>query len=65
MGEETTEVIIGAMKNSREETVYEIADEAYHTNGLMLAMGIDIKEITHEQEKRHEKDQKVKHETMQ
>ena len=39
VGEETTEVIVGA-KNSREETVYEIADLAYHVMVLMVEMGI-------------------------
>lgn len=65
VGEETTEVIIGAMKNSREETVYEIADEAYHIMVLMVEMGISIEDITRELEKRHVIDHKVKQETMQ
>ncbi len=65
VGEETTEVIIGAMKNSREETVYEIADEAYHIMVLMVEMGIGIEDITRELEKRHVIDHKVKQETMQ
>ena len=65
VGEETTEVIIGAMKNSREETVYEIADEAYHIMVLMVEMGIGIEDIIRELEKRHVIDHKVKQETMQ
>ena len=65
VGEETTEVIIGAMKNSREETVYEIADEAYHIMVLMVEMGIGIEDITRELEKRHVIDHKVKQDTMQ
>ena len=65
VGEETTEVIIGAMKNSREETVYEIADEAYHIMVLMVEMGIGIEDITRELEKRHVIDHKVKQERMQ
>ena len=65
VGEETTEVIIGAMKNSKEETVYEIADEAYHIMVLMVEMGISIEDITRELEKRHVIDHKVKQETMQ
>ena len=65
VGEETTEVILGAMKNSREETVYEIADEAYHIMVLMVEMGIGIENITRELEKRHVIDHKVKQETMQ
>ena len=65
VGEETTEVIIGAMKNSREETVYEIAHEAYHIMVFMVEMGIGIEDITRELEKRHVIDHKVKQETMQ
>ncbi len=65
VGEETTEVIIGAMKNSKEETIYEIADEAYHIMVLMVEMGISIEDITRELEKRHVIDHKVKQETMQ
>ena len=65
VGEETTEVIIGAMKNSKEETVYEIADEAYHIMVLMVEMGISIEDITRELEIRHVIDHKVKQETMQ
>lgn len=65
VGEESTEVIIGAMKNSKEETVYEIADVAYHVMVLMVEMGIGIEDITRELEKRHVIDHKVKQETMQ
>ena len=65
VGEESTEVIIGAMKNSKEETVYEIADVAYHIMVLMVEMGIGIEDITRELEKRHVIDHKVKQETMQ
>ena len=65
VGEESTEVIIGAMKNSKEETVYEIADVAYHIMVLMVEMGIGIEDITRELEKRHVVDHKVKQETMQ
>lgn len=65
VGEESTEVIIGAMKNSKEETVYEIADVAYHVMVLMVEMGIIIEDITRELEKRHVIDHKVKQETMQ
>ena len=65
VGEESTEVIIGAMKNSKEETVYEIADVAYHVMVLMVEMEISIEDITRELEKRHVIDHKVKQETMQ
>ena len=64
VGEETTEVIVGA-KNSREETVYEIADLAYHVMVLMVEMGISLDDIRDELAKRHVVDKKVKQEKMQ
>ena len=65
VGEECTEVIIGAMKGSREETVYEIADLTYHVLVLMTELGISPEEIRGELSKRHVVDHKVKQETMQ
>ena len=65
VGEECTEVIIGAGKQDREETVYEIADLTYHVMVLMVQMGIGIEDITRELEKRHVIDHKVKQERMQ
>jgi phosphoribosyl-ATP pyrophosphohydrolase/phosphoribosyl-AMP cyclohydrolase len=63
IGEESTEVIIGA-KNSREETVYEIADLAYHVMVLMVEMGISVDDIRNELASRHVIDKKVKQEKM-
>lgn len=65
VGEECTEVIIGARKEDKEETIYEIADLAYHVMVLMVQMGISIEDITRELEKRHVVDHKVKQERMQ
>ena len=64
VGEECTEVIIGAMKDSKEETIYEIADLTYHTLVLMVEMGISVDEIKAELAGRHVIDKKVKQETM-
>ncbi len=64
VGEECTEVIIGAMKNSREETIYEISDVCYHIMVLMVEMGISVEEIKAELASRHVVDHKVKQETM-
>ncbi len=64
IGEECTEVIIGAMKSSREETIYEIADLCYHILVLMVNEGISIREINDELASRHVIDKKVKQETM-
>lgn len=65
VGEECTEVIIGASKTDREETIYEIADLTYHVMVLMVQMEISIEDITRELEKRHVVDHKVKQERMQ
>ncbi|NMM65579.1 phosphoribosyl-ATP diphosphatase [Clostridium sp. P21] len=55
IGEEASEVIIGAKNNSKEETVYEISDLIYHIVVLMAAQGIKIEDITEELEKRRQK----------
>jgi phosphoribosyl-ATP pyrophosphohydrolase/phosphoribosyl-AMP cyclohydrolase len=64
IGEESTEVVIGAMKEDREETVYEVADLAYHVLVLMNEMNISVKKVADELAKRHVVDHKVKQETM-
>ena len=65
VGEESTEVIIAAAKTDREETIFEIADVCYHILVLMVQMGISVKDVTAELEKRHVVDHKVKQERMQ
>jgi phosphoribosyl-ATP pyrophosphohydrolase/phosphoribosyl-AMP cyclohydrolase len=65
VGEECTEVVIGAMKDSREETIYEISDLCYHVLVLMVAMGISVEDVKKELASRHVIDHKVKQETMQ
>lgn len=52
VGEETSEVIIGAKNNSRFETVYEISDLVYHILVLMVNQGINVEEIREELKKR-------------
>ena len=64
VGEECTEVLIGAAKNDKEETVYEIADLAYHLLVLMVEMGISLEDIIAEGSKRHVIDKKIKQERM-
>ena len=64
VGEECTEVIIGACKNDTAETVYEIADLAYHIMVLMVEMGISVEDIKKELDSRHVIDHKVKQEKM-
>lgn len=65
VGEECTEVIIGAMKDDKPETIYEISDLAYHVLVLMVATGITPDEILRELGSRHVVDKKVKQERMQ
>ncbi|MGI6192315.1 MAG: bifunctional phosphoribosyl-AMP cyclohydrolase/phosphoribosyl-ATP diphosphatase HisIE [Christensenellales bacterium] len=65
VGEECSEVIIAAMKDAKEETVYELADLCYHALVLMAEMGIPLSEVTKELASRHVVDKKVKQETMQ
>ncbi|MER2150544.1 MAG: bifunctional phosphoribosyl-AMP cyclohydrolase/phosphoribosyl-ATP diphosphatase HisIE [Candidatus Limivicinus sp.] len=64
VGEESTEVIIAGKGGDRAETVYEIADLAYHVMVLMVEMGIRPEEIRHELASRHIIDHKVKQEKM-
>ena len=64
VGEESTEVIIGAKNGDKAETVYEIADLAYHVLVLMVEMGISVEDIRRELAGRHIIDHKVKQEKM-
>ena len=65
VGEECTEVIVAGKGGSKEETVFEIADLAYHVMVLMVEMGIEPKDIFAQLESRHVVDHKVKQEKMQ
>ena len=64
VGEESTEVIVAAKNNDKAETVYEIADLAYHVMVLMTEMGISLEDIHRELSSRHVIDHKVKQEKM-
>ena len=64
VGEESTEVIIAAKADDKKETIYEIADLAYHVMVLMLQMGISLEDIHRELASRHVIDHKVKQEKM-
>ena len=64
VGEEATEVIIAAHAKDRKETVYEIADLAYHVMVLMTEAGITLEDIHKELASRHVIDHKVKQEKM-
>lgn len=64
VGEESTEVIIAAKAEDKRETVYEIADLAYHVMVLMIEAGISLADIHKELASRHVIDKKVKQEKM-
>ena len=64
VGEENTEVIIAAKADDKKETIYEIADLAYHVMVLMVEMGISLEDIHKELASRHVIDHKVKQEKM-
>ncbi len=64
IGEESTEVVIAAKANDRKETVYEIADLAYHVMVLMTEAGITLDDISGELASRRIIDKKIKQEKM-
>ena len=64
VGEESTEVIIAAKADDRDETIYELADLAYHAMVLMVQMGITVEDVHKELASRHIIDHKVKQEKM-
>lgn len=64
VGEESTEVIIAGKAQDKAETIYEIADLAYHVMVLMTEMGITLDDIKRELAGRHVIDKKVKQEKM-
>ena len=64
VGEESTEVIIAGKAEDKAETIYEIADLAYHVLVLMVQLGISVEDIRKELAGRHIIDHKVKQEKM-
>ena len=64
VGEESTEVIIAAKDNDKNETIYEIADLTYHLMVLMIEAGISLEDIHRELASRHVIDHKIKQEKM-
>ena len=64
IGEESTEVIIAAKAEDKKETIYEIADLAYHVMVLMVEAGISLEDVHRELASRHVIDHKVKQEKM-
>ena len=64
IGEESSEVIIGAKNDSKEETIYELADLFYHSLVLMVEKNITLNDIKDELAKRSVVDKKVKQESI-
>ncbi len=64
VGEECTEVIIAGKADDKKETVYELADLAYHCMVLMVQMGISVEDVHRELASRHIIYRKVKQEKM-
>ena len=64
IGEESTEVIIASKADDKAETIYEVADLAYHVMVMMVEMGISLDDVRRELASRHIIDHKVKQEKM-
>ena len=64
IGEESSEVIIGAKNGSEEEIIYELSDLLYHSLVLMVEKNITLNDIKDELSKRSIIDKKVKQESM-
>ena len=64
IGEESSEVIIGAKNDCKEEIIYELADLFYHSLVLMVEKNITLNDIKDELAKRSVVDKKVKQESM-
>ena len=64
VGEECTEVIIAGKAGDKKETIYELADLAYHAMVLMVNMGISMEDLHKELASRHIIDHKIKQEKM-
>ena len=56
--------IIAGKAEDKKETIYEIADLAYHVMVLMLQLGISLDDVRKELASRHVIDKKVKQEKM-
>lgn len=53
VGEETTEVVIGAKNRDKAELTYEVSDLVYHVLVLLAEQGVTVEEIRQELAKRH------------
>jgi len=53
VGEETSEVIIGAKNEGKDELIYELCDLIYHSMVLMVNKGVTIDDLKKELTRRH------------
>lgn len=53
VGEESTEVVIAAARDKRDEVIYEVSDLAYHLMVMMVETGVKPEEIVKELAGRH------------
>lgn len=53
VGEESTEVVIAAARDKRDEVIYEVSDLAYHLMVMMVQTGVRPEEIVKELAGRH------------
>ncbi|MGM9940390.1 MAG: phosphoribosyl-ATP diphosphatase [Bulleidia sp.] len=60
VGEESTEVIIAAMSDSKEELIGEINDLIYHVIVLMVEKGITIEDVEAEMKRRSARQHNLK-----
>ncbi|NLH63649.1 MAG: phosphoribosyl-ATP diphosphatase [Erysipelotrichaceae bacterium] len=60
VGEESSEVIIAALSQSKEDLVGEINDLAYHVIVLMVEKGITLEDVEAEMKRRAEKQHNLK-----
>ena len=60
VGEETTEVVIASLSQSKEEQIGEICDVTYHMLVLMAELGISLEDVEKELVKRAEKQNNFK-----
>jgi len=60
VGEESSEVIIASLSQSKEDLIGEINDLAYHVIVLLVEKGITLEEVEAEMKKRAEKSHNLK-----
>lgn len=60
VGEESTEVIIASLSQSKEDLIGEINDLAYHVIVLMVEKGITLEDVEAEMKRRAEKQHNLK-----